>query len=68
MASKTFVLQRICNFAGTEFDPHSDDEVRDILRNKFNVSLPQRRTMDESLASVSSDIEIIGLIREYRSM
>ena len=68
MASKAFVLQRICTYAGKEFDPNSDEHVKEVLRNKFNILLPQRRSIDESLAAVASDHEIIDLIIEYRSM
>lgn len=68
MASQEFIRQRICIFAGTDVDPSSAQQVTDILRNKFNISLPQRRSMDESLAAVASDHEIIDLILQYRSL
>ena len=68
MATKAFILQRICIYAGREVDPNSDEQVVEILRNKFNILLPQRRSMNESLAAVTSDHEIIGLIIKYRSM
>ncbi len=68
MANKAFILQRICIFAGKEFDPNSDEQVIKIMRDKFNISLPQRRSMDDSLLAVASDHEIIALILEYRSL
>ena len=68
MASKAFILQRICIFAGKEFDPNSDEQVNEVLRSKFNILLPQRRSMIEAMEAVASDHEIIGLIIQYRSM
>lgn len=67
MPNKDFILQRICIFAGQEFDPNSDKEVADVLRKKFNVHLPQRPSMLESLQSTISDHEIIQLIYQYRT-
>lgn len=66
MASKAFILQRICIYAGQEFDPASDEQVTRILRDKFNLYLPQRRSMDDALVAAISDHEIIGLIQQYR--
>ncbi len=68
MANKAFILQRICIFAGTDVDPGSDEQVKKLLQNKFNILLPQRRSMEESLEAVASDHEIIDLIMKYRSM
>lgn len=68
MTTKAFILQRICNFAGKTFDPNSDAQVNEVLRNKFNIFLPQRRRMDEAMEAVASDHDIIGLILQYRSM
>lgn len=68
MANKAFILQRISIFAGKEFDPDSDEQVMEILRDKFNLSLPQRRSMDESLLAVASDHDVIRLILEYRAL
>lgn len=67
MASKAFILQRICAYAGKEIDPNIDEQVKDILIHKFNVLLPQRRSMNESLMAAKSDHEIISLILEYRA-
>ncbi len=61
------MLQRICIFAGKEIDPMVDAEVETLLRDKFNVQLPQRRSLDDSLASVASDLEIVELILQYRT-
>jgi hypothetical protein len=68
MADKNFLLQRICIYAGKEFDPNVDQQVIDVLRSKFNIHLPQRASLDQSLASARSDHEILRLILEYRSM
>ncbi len=68
MANKDFIHQRICVFAGKEIDPDSDAQVQEVLRNKFDINLPQRRSLNESLASTSSDHEIINLILQYRTM
>lgn len=68
MASKDFLLQRICIYAGGEIDPNSDEEVEEMLRRKFNIHLPQRSSMNSSLASTISDHEILRLLVEYRMM
>ncbi len=68
MASKAFILQRICIYAGKTFDPDADDQVKDILRNKFNISLPQRRSLEESLKALGTGHDIINLIMEYRTI
>lgn len=67
MTNNAFILQRISNFAGTEIDPCSDPQVSKVLRDKFNIYLPQRRSMTESLKAVANDHEIIQLIIKYRS-
>ncbi|WP_027855974.1 hypothetical protein [Marinobacterium jannaschii] len=67
MSNKAFILQRVCIFAGQEFDPDSDDKVKEILRDKFNISLPQRRSLNESLQDAASDHEIVALILRYRT-
>lgn len=66
-SNKDFILKRICIFVGKEIDPNSDEQVEDTLRSKFNIHLPQRRSINESLESVASDHEIIDLILKYRS-
>jgi len=68
MANKKFIYQRIGIYVGKEFDPTIDNQVEEALRSKFNIHLPQRPTLNESLASAISDHEIIGLILEYRTM
>lgn len=68
MPNKEFIHQRICNFAGKEFDPSIDETVVEVLRSQFNIRLPQRASMDESLKSTNSDHEIIGLILQYRAI
>ena len=68
MNSKEFVHKRICIFSGKDIDPNSDAQVVDILRDKFNIHLPQRNSLNDSLNSATSDHEIIGLILKYRTM
>jgi DNA polymerase I-like protein with 3'-5' exonuclease and polymerase domains len=68
MDSKEFIHKRICIYAGKDIDPNSDEQVGDVLRSKFNIHLPQRRSMNESLTSAISDHEIISLILKYRAM
>jgi len=68
MATKAFVLKRICIYAGEDIDPDCDEQVTTVLRNKFNVQLPQRPTMQDSLSSAIVDLEIIDLILEYRGL
>lgn len=67
MTNKEFLLQRISIYAGVSLDPDSDEEVGTMLRRKFNVFLPQRRSMDDSLRAAISDHEIIALILQYRA-
>ena len=66
MSSKSFILQRISAYSGKEIDPCSDQQVVELLQRKFNIYLPQRPTLEDSLTSATSDHEIIGLILEYR--
>lgn len=68
MASKEFILQRINIYAGKDIDPASDKQVEEMLRNKFNIHLPQRSSMNESLAAVNSDHEVLTLIKQYRAL
>ena len=65
--NKNFILQRIFIFSGKEIDPKSDEQVINILRDKFNIYLPQKRTLNESLTSSSSSHEIVSLILRYRT-
>ncbi|PXF31559.1 hypothetical protein WH50_09345 [Pokkaliibacter plantistimulans] len=67
-SKKTFILQRISIFAGKTIDPDSDSQVQELLRNKFDILLPQRRSLNESLAASVSDHDIVGLILKYRTM
>ena len=64
---KEFIKQRISVFAGIDIDPDIDTQVIDVLRRKFNIYLPQRPTLNESLDAAISDHEIISLITEYRT-
>ncbi|WP_166267832.1 hypothetical protein [Marinobacter caseinilyticus] len=68
MKNKEFIHQRICIYLGQEFDPSVDAQVKAALRNKFNIRLPQRPSLNESLSLATSDHEIIGLILQYRTM
>lgn len=68
MANKDFIHQRICIYAGEEIDPNEDERVVEVLRSKLEIHLPQRTSLNESLASATSDHEIINLILQYRTM
>ncbi|MFY0676109.1 MAG: hypothetical protein JXR18_02375 [Neptuniibacter sp.] len=67
MANKDFIYQRLCIYAGKEFDPKNDQQVLEVLRYQFNIQLPQRASINESLAAAISDHEIISLILKYRN-
>lgn len=66
MTPKQFNLRRICILAGEDFDPDSDEQVVTVLKRKFNIHLPQRRNLLESLSQTNSDHEIIELLLRYR--
>jgi DNA polymerase I-like protein with 3'-5' exonuclease and polymerase domains len=68
MTNKEFISQRINVFAGKNIDPNVDKEVEDMLRSKFNIYLPQRPSMNESLTAVNHDHEILQLLIQYRTM
>jgi DNA polymerase I-like protein with 3'-5' exonuclease and polymerase domains len=68
MTSKEFLSQRINIYAGKNIDPNSDKDVVEMLRNKFNIHLPQRQSMNESLSAVNSDHEVLQLLIQYRTM
>jgi len=68
MSTKAFLHQRLSVYAGRDFDPCVDDDVSEVLRNKFNIHLPQRPSFDESLESATSDHEVISLILQYRKL
>jgi len=68
MEKKEFIRQRICIYADKDFDPVVDEQVEDVLRSKFNIHLPQRASINESLTSAISDHEVIDLILKYRTM
>jgi len=65
--NKEFILQRICIFSGQEVDPNSEEQVVELLREKFNIRLPQRPTLNESLSSSGSAHEVVNLIFRYRT-
>lgn len=68
MGNKEFTRQRICIYADKDIDPAVDEQVEEVLRSKFNIHLPQRRSMNESLESATTEHEIIDLILKYRTM
>lgn len=68
MESKKNILEKICIFAEKDFDPTIDKDVVQILRDKFNIYLPQRSALNESLESTASSHEIIELILKYRTL
>lgn len=67
MSNKEFILQRIRIFAGYDIDPAENEQVTQLLQNKFDILLPQRRTLNESLAASKCDHEIVPLILKYRT-
>jgi len=67
MTNKEFIYQRIRIYSDKDFDPMEDSQVESILRAKFNIYLPQRRSVNESLEATKSDHEIIALILQYRT-
>lgn len=68
MTDKEFIFQRICVYTGGNIDPNSDQQVVQVLRDKFNIRLPQRKTILESLKASISDHEILGLLIKYRAL
>ncbi|CCK76007.1 MAG: hypothetical protein KBT75_05095 [Oleispira antarctica] len=68
MESKKNILEKIFIFAEKDFDPTIDKDVVQILRDKFNIYLPQRSALNESLESTASSHEIIELILKYRTL
>ena len=68
MSKKDFIHQRICAYAGKDFDPSVDEQVNEVLRFNCNIRLPQRASLNEALKSAISDHEIINLILQYRTM
>ena len=68
MSNKEFIYQRLYIYTGVNFDPSIDEEVSGILRSKFDIHLPQRTSMEESLRATKSDHEIIELILQYRAI
>lgn len=67
MTNKEFISQRINVYAGKNIDPNIDKDVEEMLRNKFNIYLPQRPSMNESLNAVNNDHEILQLLIQYRT-
>ena len=68
MESKENIYQQICEYTNKEFDPNTDNNVKALLQNKFNIFLPQRSCLDDSLVATASDHEIIELIIKYRAL
>lgn len=68
VTDKAFILQRICIYAGKQIDPNSDFQVKDVLSSELGIKLPQKQTLDDSLAATNSDHEIVGLIIKYRNI
>lgn len=62
------IYQAINIFAEQDFNPNTDEDVLSVLRDDLNIRLPQRSTLDDSLASAASDHEIIALILKYRAL
>ena len=58
---------RMRSLAGDDFDPDSDEQVITVLKRRFNIYLPQRRNLFESLSHTNSDHEIIDLLLRHRT-
>lgn len=57
---------QIRKIAGDDFDLTSDEEVVTVLKRRFNIYLPQRKNLVESLSHTNSDHEIIDLLLRYK--
>lgn len=68
MADKNFIRQRINVYAGREVELDSDEDVQSLLRDKFNIHLPQRANFLDSLTSANSQHDILDLLIEYRQL
>lgn len=68
MVDKSFILQRICIYAGKQIDPNSDLQVKEVLGSVLGIKLPQKRTLNDSLAAANSEHEIIDLILKFRNI
>lgn len=68
MENKAVIYQKIGAYTHENFNPNIDEDVITMLRNTFNIHLPQRSALNESLASTASNHEIIELILQYRTM
>jgi hypothetical protein len=64
--NKEIVRKQICAHARTDIDPMLDEQVYELLKKEFNIYLPQRPTLNESLCATNRDHEIIALILQYR--
>lgn len=62
----SFIQQRISIYTSNSFDPCNDEDVMRTLRNDLNIHLPQRSSLNDSLAAAANDHEIIQLILKYR--
>jgi DNA polymerase I-like protein with 3'-5' exonuclease and polymerase domains len=60
-------LRRIRNLVGEDCDLDSDEQVTNILKRRFNIYLPQRRTLTEALRQTNCDHEIIDLLLKQRA-
>lgn len=68
MTTMEFTLQRIRNFLGIPVDPLSDEQMKNALRFKLNIHLPQKVSLDAALDAVAGEHEIIDLVIRYRSI
>ena len=64
--NRAFIRQRIAIFSDIDIDPDIDSQVIEVLQRKFNILLPQRPSLNESLEVVVKTHEIIGLLLQYR--
>lgn len=68
MENKAFIQQRIGIYIDSDFNPNDDKVVVTTLRDKFNIQLPQRSALNDSLAATASTHEIVELILKFRTI
>lgn len=67
MENKAFIQQKIGTYTDSNFNPSDDKAVVSTLRDKFNIQLPQRSALNDSLAATASTHEIVELILKFRT-
>lgn len=69
MLDKEYIRKRISVFLNEDdVDPSEDKEINRLLKAKLSIFLPQRASLDDSLANTVCDHEILDLIVQYRAL